>query len=357
MERGDSDRGRRSSLQGDRADGDGETMSKHGHDASKGTWLTYRPEIKVLDCTIRDGGLMNDHRFDDTVVRAVYQACVAAGVDYMEVGYKNSKEQFSKSKFGPWKFCDEEDLRRIVGDNATDLKISIMADADKCDYRTDILPKKDSVIDLVRVAAYIHQIPVALEMIQDAHEKGYEVTANVMAISTVHEADLEEGLELLAAAPISAIYLVDSFGSFYSEEIRELTKKYLHACKDAGIQVGIHTHNNQQLAYANTIEAIVAGANRLDATMSGLGRGAGNCPLELLIGFLKNPRYRLRPVLECIEEHIEPLRGQMHWGFDLSYMLTGLLNQHPRAAMAYLDKAAADRESIVEFYDTVTEQV
>lgn len=299
---------------------------------------------------------MNDHRFDDVVVRGVYEALVAAGVDYMEVGYKNSAKQFPKEKFGPWKHCDEEDLRRVLGDNPTELKISVMADAEKSE-RDDLLPKQDSVIDLVRVAAYIHQIPVAMEMIQDAHEKGYETNVNIMAVSTVHENDLEEGLALLAETSVSAIYLVDSFGSFYSEEVRTLMDKYMAAVKHTDKHIGIHTHNNQQLAYANTIEAIVAGANRLDATMAGLGRGAGNCTLELLIGFLKNPRYRLRPVLDCIERYIEPLRRDMHWGFDLSYMVTGLLNQHPRAAMAYLDKEPADRESIVDFYDNVIEQV
>ena len=332
-------------------------MSDTTNHHEKGTWLTYRPEIKVLDCTIRDGGLMNDHRFTDETVRKVYETCVAAGVDYMELGYKNSKKQFSPDKFGPWKHCDEEDLRRVVGDNPSDLKLSVMADAEKCDYKTDILPKQDSVIDLVRVATYIHQIPVAMDMIQDAHEKGYEVNVNVMAISTVHESDLEEGLQLLAQSPVSTVYIVDSFGAFYSEEIRKYAAMYLGACEASGKQVGIHTHNNQQLGYANTIEAIVAGVNRLDATMSGLGRGAGNCPLELLIGFLKNPRYRLRPILDCIENTIEPLRAQMHWGFDLPYLVTGLLNQHPRAAMAYLDKPADQRESIVDFYDSVMEQV
>lgn len=334
-----------------------DAQTHQGTADNKGTWLTYRPEIKVLDCTIRDGGLMNDHRFSDETVRAVYQTCVDAGVDYWEVGYKNSHKQFSAEKYGPWKFCDEEDLRRIVGDNPTDLKISIMADAEKCDYKEDILPKRDSVIDLVRVATYIHQIPVALDMIHDAHEKGYEVNANVMAISTVHESDLEEGLALLAQSPVSTIYIVDSFGAFYSEEIRKYAKMYLAAAKATGKQVGIHTHNNQQLGYANTIEAIVSGVNQLDATMSGLGRGAGNCPLELLIGFLKNPKYRLRPILNCIENTVEPLRSTMQWGFDLPYLVTGLLNQHPRAAMAYLDKPRAERESIVEFYDAVMEQV
>ena len=320
---------------------------------NRGTWLTYRPEIKVLDCTIRDGGLMNDHRFTDDLVRSVYKTCVAAGVDYMELGYKNSKKQFPKADFGPWKHCDEEDMRRIVGDNDTDLKLSAIADAEKSDYQTDILPKDQSVLDLIRVATYIHQIPVALEMIHDAHEKGYETTVNVMAVSTVHEHDLEEGLEVLANSPVDTIYLVDSFGSFYSEEIRELTKQYMQACESSGKQVGIHTHNNQQLAYANTIEAVVQGANRLDATMAGLGRGAGNCPLELLIGFLKNPKYRLRPILDCVENQIMPLRNEMHWGFDLSYMLTGLLNQHPRAAMGHLGTPEEDRKSIVKFYDEV----
>jgi 4-hydroxy 2-oxovalerate aldolase len=321
----------------------------------QGSWLTYRPEIKVLDCTIRDGGLMNDHRFDDETVRAVYQTCVAAGVDYLELGYKNSKEQFPKSDFGPWKHCDEEDLRRIVGDNKTDLKLSAIADAEKSDYQKDILPADQSVLDMIRVATYIHQIPVAVEMIHDAHEKGYETTVNIMAVSTVQENDLEEGLEILAASPVGTIYLVDSFGSFYSEEIRDLTRQYLEACKATGKQVGIHTHNNQQLAYANTIEAVVQGANYLDATMAGLGRGAGNCPLELLIGFLKNPKYRLRPILDCVETQIMPLRRSMHWGFDLSYMLTGLLNQHPRAAMSYLDTPESERPSIVKFYDEVME--
>ncbi len=328
-------------------------MSEAKDNNGRGSWLTFRPEIKVLDCTIRDGGLMNDHRFTDELVRKVYRTCVAAGVDYMELGYKNSKDQFPKADFGPWKHCDEEDMRRIVGDNDTDLKLSAIADAEKSDYKTDILPKDQSVLDLIRVATYIHQVPVALDMIQDAHEKGYETTVNIMAVSTVHENDLQEALELLAASPVDTIYLVDSFGSFYTEEVKELTKRYLKACKATGKQVGIHTHNNQQLAYANTIEAVVNGANQLDATMAGLGRGAGNCPLELLIGFLKNPKYRLRPILECVENDIEPLRGSMHWGFDLTYMLTGLLNQHPRAAMSHLGKDEKDRDSIVKFYDEV----
>lgn len=322
---------------------------------SKGTWVTWRQDIKVLDCSIRDGGLMNDHHFDDSLVRAVYDTCVAAGIDYMEIGYKSAKRIYAPDEFGDWKYCEEDALRRIVGDNPTSLKLSVMADVGRTDYHEDILPKEQSVLDMVRVAAYIHQIPAAIDMIQDAHQKGYETTINLMAVSTVHESDLDDALEAVAESDVGTIYLVDSFGAFYSEEIQALMQKYLAITEPHGKQLGIHTHNNLQLAYANTIEAIVRGASRLDATIAGLGRGAGNCPLELLIGFLKNPNYRLRPILECIEQHIAPLRQQMKWGYDLPYMITGMINQHPREAIRFQE--AEEPGSIVEFYDSVIEQV
>jgi len=319
-----------------------------------GRWVGYRPEIKVVDCTVRDGGLMNAHAFSDDVVKAVYQACVEAGVDYMELGYKGSKRIFSASEFGPWKFSTEDDIRRIVGDNETPLKLSVMADAERTDYHEDILPRDRSVIDMIRVASYIHQIPTAIDMVKDAHDKGYETTVNLMAISIVQERELDEALEAFADTPAGAIYLVDSFGALYSEQINYLTRKYLGYCKGSGKQVGIHTHNNQQLAYANTIEAIIAGANMLDASMAGLGRGAGNCPMEMLLGFLHNPKFQVRPVLKCIQEHIQPLQETLRWGYDIPYMITGQLNLHPRSAIRF--NSGKDRRDIVSFYDSIIEE-
>ena len=319
-----------------------------------GRWVSYRSEIKVLDCTIRDGGLMNDHKFDDSVVRAVYTACLEAGIDYMEIGYKNSRRILSPSENGPWKFCSEDDIRRIVGDNDTPLKLSVMADAEKSDYKEDILPRDQSPLDLIRVACYIHQLPLALDMVKDAQDKGYETTLNLMAISTCREGDLDEALALAAKSDVGGIYLVDSFGSLYSEQVQHLSKKYLSYCQPTGKVVGMHAHNNQQLAFANTIESCIQGANMLDASMAGLGRGAGNCPMELLIGFLHNPKYRLRPVLKCIQDHIEPMRENLGWGYDLPYMITGLLNEHPRPAMKF--NAAETRGDIGKFYDSMHEK-
>lgn len=296
---------------------------------------------------------MNNHQFDDAVVRSVYEACVEGGIDYMEIGYRASRKGIKIGEHGCWKYCLEDDIRRVVGDNQSPLKLSVMADADRCDYREDIPPKSQSVVDMVRVATYISQIPTALEIVKDAHDKGYETTVNLMAVTTVQERELDEGLELLAGSEAQAIYVVDSFGALYSERVHYLVKKYLQFCRGTGKQVGMHAHNNLQLAYANTIEAIIQGANMLDATMAGLGRGAGNCPMELLIGFLHNPKYDLRPVLHCVQDHVEPLRAKLGWGFDLPYMLTGLLNQHPREAIKF--NAAPTKGDILDFYDHVTQ--
>jgi 4-hydroxy 2-oxovalerate aldolase len=316
-----------------------------------GRWVSYRENIKVLDCTIRDGGLMNDSKFDDKTVKSVYNACVESGVDYMEIGYKASKKLFARDRFGAWRFSDEADLRRIVGDNPSALKLSVMADAEKTDYHRDILPKSESVIDLVRVACYIHQIPMALDMVKDANDKGYETCINLMSVSNVQERELDGALEMVATSEAQAIYLVDSFGALYSEQVDYLVEKYLKYAKAQGKEVGVHMHNNLQLGFSNTIQGIVKGANYLDATFAGLGRGAGNCPMELLIRFLHNPKYNVRPIIKCIQEDIEPMRAELGWGFSIPYMLTGFLNRHPRSAIAW--NASKEKDDLVSFYDQI----
>lgn len=317
-------------------------------------WLSYRPDIKVLDCTVRDGGLINQHYFEDGFVKAIYDCNVAAGVDYMELGYKGDKSIYIPTEHGPWKHCDEETIRRIVGDNPSDIKLAVMADADRSDYRNDIESKADSVIDLIRVACYIHQIPLALDMVKDASDKGYEVMLQLMAISTVHEGEIVAALEAAAQSDAVGVYIVDSFGSLYSEQIRKLASLFKQILDTTGKEVGIHAHNNQQLAFANTIEAIVCGANRVDATLAGLGRGAGNCPMELLLGFLHNPKYKIRPVLKCTQDILLPLQAEMDWGYSIPYALTGQLNQHPRMAIACRASDAPD--DYVAFYDRLMDE-
>ena len=288
------------------------------------TLMSYTPEIKVVDCTLRDGGLVNNFFFPDEFVSELYEANIKSGVDYMEFGYKASKELFDVKKFGKWKFCDDKDIRAVVGDNKTDMKISVMADVGRCDFKKDIVSKKDSPIDLIRVATYINTIPAAVEMIEDCTKKGYETTVNIMAISKSNELDIDAALELLCQSS-------------------RLSDKYLELADKYGKKVGIHAHNNQQLAFANTIEALRRGVSYLDATVSSLGRGCGNCPSELLLGFLKNPKYRINPLLRFIEKHIVPMKESgIVWGYDVPYLLTGILNQHPKTAIQFTKEGRKD---------------
>lgn len=325
---------------------------KSENNASDG-WVNFRPEIKVHDCSVRDGGLLNDHYFEDGFVKAVYRACIDSGTDYMELGYKADQKIFSPSESGPWKFCKEDDVRRIVGENDTSLKLTVMADAEKTNYKEDIVAREHSSIDCIRIATYVHQMPLALDMIKDAHDKGYETTVNLMAISTVQDRELTDALDMLVKSPVDVLYIVDSFGALYPEQVRYLVQTYRRAVEGTGKEVGIHAHNNQELAYANTIEALIAGCTRIDATIGGMGRGAGNCRLELILGFLKNPKFHLRPLLQCIQEQVLPLQEKMEWGALIPYVITGLLNQHPRSAIKVLGSEA--RDDFVAFYDQMNE--
>ena len=311
--------------------------------AQKGDLMTARSDIRVLDATIRDGGLVNNFMFTDDFINALYRTNVKAGIDVMEFGYKASKELFDVNKFGKWKFCDEESIRSIVGDNNSDMKISVMADVGRCDYKKDIIDRKDSVIDIIRVATYVHQMPAAIEMIEDAKNKGYTVTCNIMAISNAKEADIDQALEKKKKSGADGIYIVDSYGALYPEQIRAVADKYLEVADKYGMFIGMHAHNNQQLAFANTIEAAARGVSYLDATMMSMGRGAGNCAMELLLNFLKNPKYNVFPVLKFLEEHMLPLKESgAVWGYDIPYLLTGRLNQHPSAAIDFTKEKRTD---------------
>ena len=316
--------------------------------------MDYRSSIKVVDATLRDGGLVNDFYFTDEFVRALYEANIRAGVDYMEMGYKASREMFDESKFGKWKFCDDDVIREIVGDNDTGLKIAVMADVGRCNYKKDIVSRSESPIDLIRVATYLNTIPAAADMIEDAKKKGYEVSCNIMAISSGQESDLRVALDILGKTSVDVFYIVDSYGSLYPEQIARIADTYMEFAGKYGKKLGIHAHNNQQLAFANTIEAVGDGVDWLDATYSGMGRGAGNCAMELLLGFLRNPKYNNFYVIQFIENYMNQLKEDgVVWGFDLQYMMTGLLNQHPRTAIQFTKER---RKDYSEFYKEVVAQ-
>ena len=308
--------------------------------------------IQVVDATLRDGGLVNDFYFEDALVKALYETNLRTGVNYMEFGYKASKRMFDPAKNGKWKYCDDEDVRAIVGENRTNMKIAVMADVGRCDFHEDIRPKKESPIDMIRVATYLDTIPGAVEMIEDAANKGYEVSCNLMAISKAKESDLREALTTLAKTPASVLYVVDSYGALYPDHAKRLVTTFLDVADQYGKKVGMHAHNNMQLAFSNTMLAHELGATWLDGTYDSMGRGAGNCAMELLLGYLEKQgfsQYHMEQALPFIDQYMEGLKRQgVVWGYDIQYLLTGLLNQHPRAAIRYTKEGRADHEEFFE---------
>jgi len=313
----------------------------------------FREKIKVLDCTVRDGGLMNNHNFDLRFVREVYKALSEAGIDYMEIGYKNSQRLFSVKEYGKWKFCNDQDIREVIQGVESSTKISVMVDVDRVDIE-DVLPKKDSPVDMIRVATYVKDVDKAIYLTNHFADKGYETAVNIMAISRALDNELTECLQQLEKeCSAKIINIVDSFGSLYQETTEFLIKKAKSILKSK--DVGMHAHNNQQLAFANTIEAIIHDANYVDTTIFGLGRAAGNCPTELILGFLKNPKYDIRPILDVISKEFIPLQKKIEWGYFIPYAITGILDEHPRTAIAL--RESDKKENYREYYESLVGEV
>ena len=191
-------------------------------------------------------------------------------------------------------------------------------------------------------------------MIEDAKKKGYEVSCNIMAISSAQDADVRAALDMIGQSSADCIYIVDSFGSLYPEQIARIVDTYMETAEKYGKILGMHAHDNQKLAFANTIEAVGDGVDWLDATYAGMGRGAGNCSMENLLGFLRNPKYNLYPVIKFIQEEMVPLRESgLQWGYDLQYLMTGIFNQHPRSAITFTKE---HRKDYTEYYKELTAQ-
>jgi 4-hydroxy 2-oxovalerate aldolase len=320
----------------------------------------YRPEIKVLDCTIRDGGLMNNWDFSMDQVKRIYQALWEAGVDHMEIGYRHDKEMFPPEKSGPWRHCDVELVHEVVtsAEEVEDKerpRIAVMADIGKSVESDFTLPAAESAVDMVRIATYAKDADKAVHFAKHCKDLGYEISINLMSISHCTEFELHEALQAMVESPADVICVVDSFGALYSEEVAYLVQKYQKYVADRPIEIGVHMHNNMQLAFSNTIEGVIRGANRLDGTLYGMGRGAGNCCTELLLSFLKNPKFDVRPVLSVISDIMLPMREKIEWGYLIPYMVTGSLDEHPRSAIAWLGKP--ERNDFTTFYDKMREGV
>jgi len=309
-----------------------------------------RKDIKIVDCTIRDGGLINNWQFPVEMVRKAFNALSSAGIDYMEIGYRASEKMFPPGEFGPWRFSKDDLIRDVVGDVKTNMKLGVMVDIGRVE-EDDIKPVSESPLSFIRVATYLKDIEKAIWLANHVREKGYETFINIMAISAVSDYDLAEALKQIEAeTEITAVNVVDSFGSLYPANIQHLVGLFNSNMKK--VKTGFHGHNNLQLAFANTIQAVESGSSFCDATINGIGRAAGNCPIELLLSWLKNPNYNIEPVLQVIEDVFIDLAREIEWGYLIPYMITGALNEHPRVGISM--RSSPDKDKYAEFYKMLT---
>ncbi|RCX12492.1 4-hydroxy 2-oxovalerate aldolase [Fontibacillus phaseoli] len=306
-------------------------------------------QSKIVDCTIRDGGLVNNWDFSVEFVQKLYAGLNDAGVDYMEIGYKNSPKLLKGAdQAGPWRFLNDDFLKEVIPQKGN-TKLSALVDIGRVD-ENDILPRSESLLDLIRVACYVKDVDKALKLVQLFHDRGYETTLNIMALSNVMENELLEAFEMIRESVVDVVYIVDSYGSLDYKDMEYLVNKFKTHLPNK--RLGVHTHNNMQLAFSNTLVAADLGVEFLDASVYGMGRAAGNCPTELLVTHLKNTNYKLRPVLDVLEQLLIPLREKEEWGYLIPYMITGTLDEHPRSAMAL--RASEDKDKAVDFYDKLT---
>jgi len=315
-------------------------MGNHKEQAMKGK------EVKLIDCTVRDGGLMNNWMFSIETVRKIYQANLAAGVDIMEMGYRVSPRVFKREDHGLWRFCDEEILRAVITEKPESMQIAVMADIGRC-FKENFLPKKDSVIDIFRLACYAHQIDEAIDISNHLNDLGYMTFFNIMAVSTVESDVLEGCLKKVNATGAEGVYLADTFGSFTPSEVSSRLQEYHRLCPD--LELGFHGHNNTQMAMANSLAAMEADIAYVDASYYGMGRGAGNTPLELLLPQLHQEKVNLAPVIKTIQTEIEPLMEVFKWGYRIPYAISGILNQHPKQAMEVV--SSEEERCYGDFYE------
>ncbi|MDD5269583.1 MAG: hypothetical protein PHE80_00145 [Candidatus Omnitrophica bacterium] len=291
--------------------------------------------FEILDCTIRDGGYLNDWKFDKGLVREVYRAVSKAGVPVIEIGFRGTDEYFDRKKYGPWRFSDEALLKETV-EGIDGAKIALMGDFGRISA-DDFAPRAESAADIVRIAAHKGDIAEAIKVLGRIKKKGYKTSLNAMGYGNYTKTELGKFASMVRSAGLDYVYAVDSYGSVFPNEIEGLIAPLLGI---RGTKVGFHPHNSLQMAFANTLEAVRCGADIVDSTFYGIGRGAGNLPTEIIVLYkelLGDRKYNAIPVLNCIDRYFLPMKKEIDWGYQLPFMLSGMYKCHPNYASGLIN--------------------
>ena len=281
-------------------------------------------KIQILDCTIRDGGFTNNHNFSRQYVEECLKLSSDSGISFFEMGYLTKKELVTKNT-GVWKHLDYSLINKIVEKIKPKCKISVMLDSWRFDVE-DLPPKKENKIDLIRVCAYEEQLNQAIEQCKIIKNKGYECSLNIICISYLETSFFKMlKQKLFYNDYLDYLCFADSYGSVKPKKVKEIITMFRNISPTT--KIGFHGHDNLGLAMMNSIEAINAGADLIDGSYHGLGRGGGNLCLESILLYLYNNKkikINLEPILLFFET-----KAKKEWKENFKHCMAGLLNVHP----------------------------
>lgn len=276
----------------------------------------------VLDCTLRDGGYVNNWEFDRETVIRVMDGLYEAGVRYIELGIMGMGGEEGKST----KFSDFSQVEPILQHRRDECNYAVMLTQAEA-AKFEIPVRSEKTVDLIRIAFFKVELSDAIETARKLMQKGYQVFMQAMATFMYSDDELADMIRMINELQPDGFYIVDSFSTMYNDDVRNMAE-FVLARLSPKIQFGFHAHNNIQMAYSNVMEFFALPTERTliaDGSIYGMGRGAGNVPLELLMEHLNKKRggqYDIIKVLEIFQEDIRPIFEKYYWGYSPEYYLT-----------------------------------
>ena len=294
-------------------------------------------KVKILDCTLRDGGYVNNNAFGEKEIKKIIEYLAEAGVDIIECGYLMDNIEYDENKT---EFLSMEQAEPfLIPDNS----YTLMLLGEK--YEIENLPENtDGKIDTIRMTFHKKSLKKAIEYAKKIKEKGYKLFLQPTSIMSYTEEEMKSMLKELNNLDVDCIAIVDTFGQMTPEDTRRVTKIF-DDCLRENIKIGIHLHNNLQTAFANAITFLdTISENReveIDTSLLGMGRGAGNLPTELLANYLNDrygKEYKLEPLLEASDDIISKIKEEHDWGYSLPYYLSAINGIHPSYIILFLER-------------------
>tara|TARA_B100000787_G_C16192841_1_gene298594 strand:- start:1288 stop:2826 length:1539 start_codon:yes stop_codon:yes gene_type:complete len=289
--------------------------------------------MKLLDCTLRDGGYYTNWDFDKELVETYCNAMESLPIDYVEVGYRSIPID---GYFGEYFYCPDFVMKKLKKMMPSKKLVIILNEKDiRASHVPELLKPCQNYISMVRMAIDPANFKRAIELAKAVKVMGFEVAFNVMYMSEWKNdssfLDLLEGLDDI----IDYFYMVDSFGGVFQEDVKEI----INLVKSkTNVSLGFHGHNNLEMALANTITAMNEGCNMVDATITGMGRGAGNLRTELLLTYLSSNGYKEITFgdLSATVALFEDLKKDYGWGTNLPYMFSGAYSLSQKQVMEWV---------------------